>query len=359
MSNLPVIRKEFMSDAVVAEIQDAIPNAMGKHAKEIAIQFVKTAYAAISQNPTLQQCTTKSLIRSMQQSASVNLPIDKRQLAFFVPYKNHGVMEAQLQISYLGLMELAYRSEKVKSITANCIYESEKDSVKIKRIDGRFYVEHPFSFEQPKGDIIAVYATAEVEGIPPQTIVLRKEEVERFRSKSKAPDSPAWTEFYDAMAKKTAIRQLAKFLPKSVAKEFSLGAMIDEYEDFVTAQTNAARRIEAEQGSELVDATFEANGGEQEERDAETQAKIDAQKKALTEAESKDKKAKRGKSKKSEAKTTARPKNEPDPYICLNCKRTWKGDELKKTPRDELQCPKCFSTSIDSTQHEQQDFMED
>ena len=299
MSNLPVIRKEFMSETVIAEIQDALPNAIGKHAKEMAIQFVKTGYAAISQNPALQQCTTKSLVRSMQQSASVNLPIDKRQLAYFVPYKNKGVMEAQLQISYFGLMELAYRSEKVKSITANCIYESERDDVIIKRVDGRFFVEHPFSFEQPTGKMIAVYATAEVDGIQPQTCVLRREEVEKYRAKSKAPDSPAWKDFYDAMAKKTAIRQLAKFLPKSVAKEFTLGAMIDEYEDFVTAQANATKRINAESGSEPIDTTFEEkstgengngkNGGpdfmNDEEPDPETKAKAEKEKKKLAAAE--------------------------------------------------------------------------
>ena len=333
MSNLPVIRKEFMSEAVIVEIQDALPNAIGKHAKEMAIQFVKTGYAAISQNPTLQQCTIKSLIRSMQQSASVNLPIDKRQLAFFVPYKNKGVMEAQLQISYLGLMELAYRSDKVKSITANCIYESERDNVKIKRVDGRFYVEHPFSFEQPTGKMIAVYATAEVEGIPPQTVVLRKEEVERYRSKSKAPDSPAWTDFYDAMAKKTAIRQLAKFLPKSVAKEFTLGAMIDEYEDFVTAKNNAAKRIESEQGSEPIDTTFEDNGDkvlENEPDDPETKAKADALKEALAAAEGKG------------GKKNAKPK-----YHCNNKKCGKDFEKVNATdPVKGWQCPHCLSWKV-------------
>jgi recombination protein RecT len=263
----------------------------------------------------------------MQQSASVNLPIDKRGLAYFVPYKNKGVLEAQLQISYLGLMELAYRSEKVKSISAHCIYESERDNVKIRREDGRFYVEHPFSFKQPTGGLIAVYATAEVEGIPPQTIVLRKEEVEKFRSKSKAPDSPAWTEFYDAMAKKTAIRQLAKFLPKSVAKEFTKGAMIDEYEDFVTAQERTTKRIEAEQGSEPIDTNFEENGEpEDPEQAAARKAEADKQKAALAEAEKP-----KGRKKKDK---DAKPK-----YYCQKCKKGF--DEPKQTdPEKGVQCPK-------------------
>lgn len=339
MSNLPVIRKAFMADDVITEIQDAMPNALGKHAREMAIQFVKTGYAAISQNPTLQQCTTKSLIRSMQQSASVNLPIDKRQLAFFVPYKNHGVMEAQLQISYLGLMELAYRSEKVKSITANCIYESERDNVKIKRVDGRFFVEHPFSFKQPTGELIAVYATAEVDGVPPQTVVLRKEEVERFRMKSKAPNSPAWTDFYDAMAKKTVIRQLAKFLPKSVAKEFTQGAMIDEYEDFVTAQANATKRIEAESGSEPIDTTFE-----NEEPDPETKARAEAEKKKLADAAKKAKAELEARSKRNKKKTPKKDKDAKPKYHCDNCGRSF---DVPKNVDDKkgVQCG-CLSWNV-------------
>lgn len=340
MSNLPVIRKAFLADDVVQEIQDALPEALGKHAKETAIQFVKTGYAAISQNPSLQQCTPKSLIRSMQQSASVNLPIDKRQLAFFVPYSNKGVKEAQLQISYLGLMELAYRSEKVKSITAHCIYESERDNVKIRREDGRFFVEHPFSFKQPTGELIAVYATAEVEGIPPQTVVLRKEEVERFRSKSKAPNSPAWSEFYDAMAKKTAIRQLAKFLPKSVAKEFTKGAMIDEYEDFVTAQANATKRIKAEQGSEPIDTDFEPNGDIQNEpEDPETKAKAERQKAALAADAKKTKKTKKS------VKKSKKDKGKLPTYHCDGCGRDF--DEVKAEDKAKgWQCPECLSWRV-------------
>ena len=362
MSNLPAIRKEIMSDTVVSEIQDALPTAIGKHAKEIAVQFVKTGYATISQNPTLQECTIKSLVRSMQQSASVNLPIDKRQLAFLVPYRNkQGQWEAQLQISYLGLMELAYRSDKVKSISAHCIYESERDSVKIKRMDGRFIVEHPFTFQQPSGDMIAVYATAEVEGIPPQTVVLRIEEVEKFRSKSKAPDSPAWKEFYDAMAKKTAIRQLAKFLPKSVAKDFTMGAMIDEYEDFVTAQIKAGKLIRAEQGSEPIDTTFEPNGDV--ERDPETQAKIDQQKKDLQEdidKGSQRRTAKRDKKKRGRPKKTKPRKDNPKPYICGKCNRLWESNELLDK-EGQPQCPKCLSLNIQRNPAcgEVPEFMED
>lgn len=258
MSNeLQTIKQGLMSQGAIALFKDNLPNATGKQAEEMAIRFAKMTYTAICQNSTLQACSVPSIVRAASISASLDLDIDTRGLAYLVPYKNKGVMEAQFQIGYMGLIELAYRSGKVKAISAHCIYEGEKDKVKITRTDGRYSVEHPFSYTAPTGKVIAVYATAEVEGLGPQTIVLRADEIEHFRKLSKAPDSPAWKSHYEAMAKKTAIRQLAKFLPKSIMEDFSRGAAIDERESFVEAQTTAQTAIETEAGSEPIDTAFE------------------------------------------------------------------------------------------------------
>jgi len=258
MSNqIQKIKEGLLSPAALTTFKDNLPKATGKHAEEAAKRFAKMVYTTICQNPTLQQCSLASIIKAASMSASLDLDIDVRGLAYLVPYKNKGVSEAQLQIGYLGLIELAYRSGRVKSISAHCIYESERDKVKIKRVDGQFQVEHPFGFKKPSGNIIAVYATAEVEGVSPQTIILRAEEVEQYRQISKAPDSPAWKNHYEAMAKKTAIRQLAKFLPKSIVEDFARAAAIDERENFVEAQVSAEEQIKAEAGSEVVDAAFE------------------------------------------------------------------------------------------------------
>lgn len=262
-NNVLAIKKGLMSEGSLAMFRDNLPSATGKHAEEAARRFAKMVYTTICQNPTLQECTLPSIMKAASISASLDLDIDPRGLAYLVPYKNKGVLEAQFQIGYLGLIDLAYRSGKVKSISAHCIYESEKDTVKIDRTDGKFTVVHPFSYVPPTGKMVAVYASAEIEGCNPMTCVLRTDEVETLRKKSKAPNSPAWKDFYPAMAKKTAIRQLAKFLPKSILKDFARGAAIDERETFVESQTNAQETIEGKQGSEAVDAAFEDAGGEE------------------------------------------------------------------------------------------------
>lgn len=265
VTGLALIKRELTSQGALAMFKDNLPTAIGAEADKAAARFAKMVYTAICQNPTLQQCSVPSLIRASSISASLGLDIDSRGLAYLVPYKNKGVMEAQFQLGYLGLIELAYRSGKVKSIAAHCIYESEKANIEVTRIDGRFSVKHPFGWSKPKGPIIAVYATAEVEGIGAQTIVLRTDEVEELRKCSKAPNSPAWANFPEAMYKKTAIRQLAKFLPKSILEDFQKGAAVDEQETFVHAQQAAEQEIAGQMGSQAVDAAFTQSVGEQTE----------------------------------------------------------------------------------------------
>lgn len=250
-SNLQAIKDGLTSKGAIALFKDSLPNATGKHAEEMANRFAKMTYTAITQNSLLQQCSVQSIVKAASQAASLELDIDVRGLAYLVPYKNSKAnqYEAQFQIGYMGLIELAYRSGKVKAISAHCIYESEKGKIEINRVDGQFTVKHPFSFEAPTGKIVAVYASAEIEGLGSQTIVLRIDEIEKFRKLSKAPDSPAWKQHYEAMAKKTAIRQLAKFLPKSILEDFSKGAALDEQETFIEAQVVAQETIDNQAGS--------------------------------------------------------------------------------------------------------------
>ena len=128
-TQLQVIKSAFWSKGTIDLFKDNLPKASGKHAEEAAQRFIKMTYTAICQNPALQKCSVPSLVKAASISASLGLDIDPRGFAYLVPYKNKGVPEAQFQIGYLGLIELAYRSGKVKAISAHCVYESEKEAV--------------------------------------------------------------------------------------------------------------------------------------------------------------------------------------------------------------------------------------
>ncbi len=267
--SLQQIKTGIFADSALAMFKDSLPKALGKEADEVAKRFAKNIYTYVCQNHDLQSCTLPSIIRAACLAASLNLDIDPRGLAYLVPFWNRKVTphirEAQFQIGYQGLIDLAYRSTRVLDVSAHCIYESEKGGVKITRTDGRYKVEHPFSYEKPTGNVIASYATAEIEGFGARTMVLRIDEIERLRSFSPAPDSPAWKNHYEAMCKKTVIRQLAKFLPKSIMEDFSKAAALDEEQDFVHAAAAANRQIAGDMGTQPVDTQFEPTKAEMAE----------------------------------------------------------------------------------------------
>jgi hypothetical protein len=63
--------------------------------------------------------------------------------------------------------------------------------------------------------VIAYYAAASFTTGGSGFVVLSPDDVEAIRARSRAKDAGPWTTDYDAMAKKTCIRQLFKLLPKS------------------------------------------------------------------------------------------------------------------------------------------------
>jgi phage RecT family recombinase len=232
-NNLQLIKQGLLQKNTIQLFQDSIPSALGREGEKMASRFAKMAYTAVVNSPALQRCSLPSIIKAASMCASLGLDIDSRGLAYLVPYGG----EAQFQIGYRGMIELAYRSGKVKSINAHCIYESERNTVKIERENGRFTVLHPFSFSPPSGGIIAVYATAEIEGLGAFTEVMRKDEIDKIRASSKAKNSPAWADHYDEMAKKTVIRRLSKFLPQSIVEDLTK-AVVQE-DDIIDVKTTS------------------------------------------------------------------------------------------------------------------------
>ena len=264
MSKIESIKEQLFAPATARFFRESLPEAARGEGEKVAGRFAKMLYTTITNSPQLQKCSIPSIIKAAGISASLGLDVDPvRGLGWLVPYNNreNGEIEATFQIGYLGLIELAYRSGKVKAITAHCVYESEMENIRITRENGRYAVHHPFSFSAPSGKMIAVYATAEVDGFGAFTEVLRFDEVEKVRKGGKAPNSPAWLNHYEAMAKKTAIRRLAKFLPKSIAEDFTRAAAADEIQDEIEVPTIVKSRFERAMEPNSATAPIEPQGG--------------------------------------------------------------------------------------------------
>lgn len=173
-------------------------------------RFVRVAMTTIRTNPKLQECKPASILASLMHCAQLSLEPGPLGHAYLVPFGK----ECTLIPGYQGLIELAHRSGKVLNIYAECVHENDH-FLQVLGTDRR--IEHtPPKFGEKRGDIIGVYAVAKLAGgADPQFVVLTQADVEFYRSKSRGRDSMAWKDHWDAMAKKTAVRQLAKWIPKS------------------------------------------------------------------------------------------------------------------------------------------------
>ena len=107
------------SDAVKNQINKVVGGKNGD-------RFISSLMSAVQTNPTLQKCSNASLVNAALLGYTLNLS-PSPQLGYFymVPYNNHGNMEAQFQMGYRGLLQLAMRSGQYRKINACPIKEGE------------------------------------------------------------------------------------------------------------------------------------------------------------------------------------------------------------------------------------------
>ena len=182
--------------------------------------FVRTALTTLRTTPALMSCKRESVLGALMLSAQLGLAPGPLGEAYLVPFGS----ECTFIVGYQGLMKLAYNSGKVSSIYAELVHEH--DHFLVTRGTARAIVhEEPKPFGTPRGKVVGVYAVAKLLGdAEPQFVVLTVDEVERFRQMSRGKNSMMWKDHWEAAAKKTAVRQLAKWIPKSVELQRAIAA---------------------------------------------------------------------------------------------------------------------------------------
>jgi recombination protein RecT len=76
-------------------------------------------------------------------------------------------------------------------------------------------VTHKVNWRKPRGEAQAVYAEGKTKDGEVQTATMTREEVDAIRKRSKSGGNGPWVTDWAEMAKKTAVRRLAKMLPLS------------------------------------------------------------------------------------------------------------------------------------------------
>lgn len=170
---------------------------------EKAPQYMSSIVNLVNSDTNLQKCDGMSVIASCMVAATMDLPVDKNLgYAWVVPYGN----KAQFQMGYKGYIQLALRTGQYKAINVVEIREGELVSW------NPLTEEIEVDFSKRESDAVIGYAGyfKLINGFE-KTVFWTKEEVNNHANKfSKTVNSKnsVWKSNFDAMAKKTVLRNL-------------------------------------------------------------------------------------------------------------------------------------------------------
>lgn len=189
-------------------------------------RFMQSALLEIMnpKQPNLAKCDPMSIFRSLKESASLGLEVGGvLGQAYLIPYNEtvngKKVMTCHFQMGYKGLIALARRSNTIKTIACEVVYEN--DIFDVQYGVGRT-IRHSRDFRQEKrGKAIAYYCLVELVNGGIQFDVETVEDIKEHRkkfAKSYRADDPnnIWNKNFDAMALKTCAIQALKLCPISI-----------------------------------------------------------------------------------------------------------------------------------------------
>lgn len=192
----------------------AITEALGERKH----QFIASMVALAKRDPKLNDCTKESLLSCGLTAASLDLPLNQSLgFAYAIPFKNKekGVLEAQFQIGWKGFVQLAQRSGQVETINVSDVREGQLIS------EDKLTGELSFDWNIKSSKVIGYVAYFRLLNGFSKSLYMSVKELREHGSKySRTFSFGHWSTDFDAMAKKTVLKQLiSKWCPLSTQLE--------------------------------------------------------------------------------------------------------------------------------------------
>jgi recombination protein RecT len=191
--------------------------------KERAPVFTSAILAAIMENPDLIDADRGSLFQSAREAAQDGLLPDGNEAVFNVYRTNVGDKAAPMwiaKVQYLpmvgGLIKRLYLSGEITKISAHAVYEHDDFDYEL---GDEERLSHRPMWRGARGQVVAAYAVVKLKNGETIREVMPREDVEKVRAASKAPNGPGWSKWYDQFAIKSVIKRIYKRLPKAPAFE--------------------------------------------------------------------------------------------------------------------------------------------
>jgi recombination protein RecT len=204
-------------------------------------RLLRVVMTAVQNTPKLLECDRTSLFSAVMTCAQLGLePDGVLGQAYLVPFKGKVVFIP----GYKGLLTLARNSGEISSIQAHEVCENDEFDFAY-GLDER--LQHKPAHGE-RGEIIYFYAYAKYKDGGHVFEVLTRADVEKIRDGSEGykafkagyTKTTPWNDHFVQMGRKTAIRRLANYLPRSVQKAT---AFEDAYDRGVPAISNELGEI--------------------------------------------------------------------------------------------------------------------
>jgi recombination protein RecT len=204
MSNITVSKK-VKSYLDSPELTERLQNAMTPQKKEL---FKTSLLGVINSNSLFEKADPLSIIQSALVATTLDLPINPNLgYAYIIPYG----AKAQFQLGYKGLIQLAQRTGKYQTISSSEVKEGQiKDYDPLKGVQ--------FDWTVTDGEVIGYVAYFKlINGFEKYLYMTLKDLEAHGQKYSKSYNSKdkytkeyngIWRTNFDAMAKKTVLKQL-------------------------------------------------------------------------------------------------------------------------------------------------------
>jgi recombination protein RecT len=200
-NNQMTIKGFFHRDDVKSKFNELMGNR--------SAQFITSVLSVVNNNNYLKNASPESVFSSALMAATLDLPVNPNLgFAYIIPYGQ----QAQFQVGYKGLIQLALRSGQFKTISVTPVYEGQ-----IKQQNPLTGFE--FDWSNKQSDNVVGYAAyfSLINGFE-KTMYMTTEEINAHGKRfSKTYGNGVWKSDYNAMAQKTVLKLLlSRFAPLSI-----------------------------------------------------------------------------------------------------------------------------------------------
>lgn len=220
--------RENTPGAMVKQYADSFTTVLPSHIRPDT--WLRIAQSALKRGKRIRHPQTKQPCTELELAASNNPGIFLASLAeaarlglepgteqyYLTPRKVKGQLEILGIVGYQGYIELMYRAGAISSVVAECVYSGDTFQFR-PGVDER--PVHDIDWDSDdRGQLRLVYAYAVMkDGATSKVVVLNRAAISKIKASSQGADSEysPWKKHEPSMWLKSAVRQLAKWVPTS------------------------------------------------------------------------------------------------------------------------------------------------